>query len=457
MILDRSHRQWLLLTLVVLGFGSVAYVSYAADASGVSGGSLPGLVFGLVGTAMMIFAGLLSARRQVPTWRIGSAQFWLKGHIWLGLLSVAFILFHAGFRWGGPVEIGLWLTTAVIILSGVVGLAFQQVLPRLLTTRVPNETFIDQVPYQCASMQFLADKSISEVSGKIDTSANAAINVAEDVARQRKWLKRDGDLEKIVGSIYENPPQMAPDADTADKPAPATASRTQDKPAAKPSSVLEQARKQGSGGAGKPARKKTPSTKGASVLEQARAQQAGRAEGGDGKESDDSEKKPAMSVLEQARAQQAAPAKKSKSKGGSAKAARPVTQKSLSKEKRPAPKPKPASEERKVIRTDELKTFYLKSVRPFLGLSSSPNAPLSRADSRRAAFRKMRSDLPSELHQPLDQLEEFCDRRSQLHRLMTIHRWLHGWLYLHVPVSAALLILFVAHVVTSLRVVPWEW
>ena len=164
-----------------------------------------------------------------------------------------------------------------------------------------------------------------------------------------------------------------------------------------------------------------------------------------------------MSVLEQARAQQAAPAKKSKSKGGSAKATRPVTQKSLSKEKRPAPKPKPASEERKVIRTDELKTFYLKSVRPFLGLSSSPNAPLSRADSRRAPFRKMRSDLPSELHQPLDQLEEFCDRRSQLHRLMTIHRWLHGWLYLHVPVSAALLILFVAHVVMSLRVVPWEW
>ena len=98
MILDRSHRQWLLRSLIVLAIGSVAYVAYASGPSGVSGGSLAGLVFGLVGTAMMIFAGLLSARRQVPTWRIGSAQFWLKGHIWLGLLSVAFILFHAGFR-----------------------------------------------------------------------------------------------------------------------------------------------------------------------------------------------------------------------------------------------------------------------------------------------------------------------------------------------------------------------
>ena len=400
--------------MVVLVIGSAAYATYASGPSGVSGGSLPGLVFGLVGTAMMGFAGLLSARRQVPTWRIGSAQFWLKGHIWIGLLSVAFILFHAGFRWGGPGEIGLWLTTAVIILSGVIGLALQQVLPRLLTTRVPNETFIDQVPYQCASMQFLADKSISEISGKLDTSANAALNVAEDVARQRKWLKRDGDLQKIVSAIYENSPQLDPDA--ADKPTATMPAKSQDKPAAGPSSVLEQARKQGSGGVDKPAKKKSPA-KGGSVLEQARAQAEG------------SVRKP--------------------------KATRPVTQKSLPREKRPTPKP--TSEKRKVIRTDELRAFYLKAVRPFLGLLSSHNAPLSRSDSRRSAFRKMREDLPSELHEVLDQLEHFCDRRSQLHRLVTIHRWLHGWLYLHVPFSAALLVLFVAHVVMSLRVVPWEW
>ena len=410
---------------------------------------MPGLAFGVLAAALMVFAGLLAARKKAPRWQVGSAAWWLKGHIWLGLLSVAFILFHAGFRWGGPVEIGLWLTTAVIILSGVVGLAFQQVLPRLVTTRVPNETFIDQVPYQCASMQFLADKSISEISGKLDTSANAALSVAEDVARQRKWLKRDGDLQKIVAAIYENPPELAPDADTADKPAPAPAAKAQDKPADKSSSVLEQARKQSTDGVDKPAGKSA--AKPSSVLEQARKQGSGGGRKPAGK-------KPSAkgaSVLEQARAQQAAPAKKSKSPGGAAKAARPVTQKSLPKEKRPAPKP--ASEERKVIRTDELKAFYLKTVRPFLGLSSGHNAPLSRADSRRAAFRKMRSDLPSELHQTLDQLEEFCDRRGQLHRLTTIHRWLHGWLFLHVPVSAALLILFVAHVVMSLRVVPWEW
>ena len=75
MILDRSHRQWLLVTGILFGLGAVSYAWYASGPAGASGGSLPGLMFGIVGTAMMIFAGLLSARRQVPTWRIGSAQF----------------------------------------------------------------------------------------------------------------------------------------------------------------------------------------------------------------------------------------------------------------------------------------------------------------------------------------------------------------------------------------------
>lgn len=356
MILDRSHCRWLQVTLGILAVGLASYAWYASGPSGVSGGSLPGLIFGIVGTAMMIFAGLLSARRQVPNWRIGSAQFWLKGHIWLGLLSVAFILFHSGFRLGGMVEIGLWLSIGIVVLSGVVGLALQQVLPRLLTTSVPNETFIDQLSYQCAAMQFLADKLVSEFTGKIDISAVAAIGVAEDVARQRKWLKRPSDLQKIVSAIYENAPQLLPE-----EPA-----RPQPKPSGKPSALLA-------------------------------AQLAGQ------------------------------------------------------------PESSPEATKRVVIRTEELKTFYLELVRPFLSISSRRDSLLVQSDRRRSAFNQMRVDLPSELHDVLDQLEQFCDQRSQMHRLKRIHGWLHGWLFVHVPVSASLLVLFVLHVVISLRVVPWSW
>jgi Fe-S-cluster-containing dehydrogenase component len=43
---------------------------------------------------------LLSARKRVRTWRIGSAQAWMRVHIWLGLIAVPCIWFHSGFALG---------------------------------------------------------------------------------------------------------------------------------------------------------------------------------------------------------------------------------------------------------------------------------------------------------------------------------------------------------------------
>ncbi len=50
----------------------------------------------------------------------------------------------------------------------------------------------------------------------------------------------------------------------------------------------------------------------------------------------------------------------------------------------------------------------------------------------------------------LDALEELCVQRGRLRVQERVHRWLHGWLLLHVPLSAALLILTIAHIVMSL-------
>ncbi len=47
---------------------------------------------------MMLFAGLLGARKKVPLWRIGRAKVWMRGHLWLGVLSLPMILYHVGFH-----------------------------------------------------------------------------------------------------------------------------------------------------------------------------------------------------------------------------------------------------------------------------------------------------------------------------------------------------------------------
>jgi hypothetical protein len=52
----------------------------------------------------------------------------------------------------------------------------------------------------------------------------------------------------------------------------------------------------------------------------------------------------------------------------------------------------------------------------------------------------------------LDRLEELCRDRRRLAEQEHMYRWLHAWLLLHVPLSAALLVLGVVHAVLALRV-----
>ena len=71
----------------------------------------------------MVYAGLLAAHRRLPVRRwLGARKAWLRGHLWLGLLSGVFILCHSGFRWGGPLEQVLWIVLILTLVTGVFGL-----------------------------------------------------------------------------------------------------------------------------------------------------------------------------------------------------------------------------------------------------------------------------------------------------------------------------------------------
>src|SRR3989442_3446185 len=133
MLLDASQRPWIIATAVAAAIATAAYVLYAAGRlTGRNGGSWPGLAFGAVGFALMIYAGVLGARRKVPTWRLGRATTWMKGHVWLGLLSYVLILYHAGFAWGGTLTLVLMLLFTIVIASGIYGVLLQQFMPRLM-------------------------------------------------------------------------------------------------------------------------------------------------------------------------------------------------------------------------------------------------------------------------------------------------------------------------------------
>jgi hypothetical protein len=146
-IIDRSHRVWFIGSLLALALAALLYVPYAlTTVTGTSGGSAVGLMYGSIGSAMMLFAGLLGARKKFPTWRVGRGTSWMRAHLWIGFLSFPFILLHAGFRMGGgPLTRTLMALFVVVFLSGIFGAILQHFIPQFMTQRVPMETIYEQI------------------------------------------------------------------------------------------------------------------------------------------------------------------------------------------------------------------------------------------------------------------------------------------------------------------------
>jgi hypothetical protein len=180
----------LLLTLVL----TATYVVYTRGRPyGASGGSWPGLAYGLAGTACMIAAALLAARKKVRTWRLGAAQTWMRAHIWLALLAVPLILFHAGFRLGGALTTWLMVLFAIVTVSGIFGVVVQQLLPSRMAVQVPRETTLGQIQHVRAGLAADAYEIVASRVGEIPEANEERDRIAEEehvqAARPGYWKK----------------------------------------------------------------------------------------------------------------------------------------------------------------------------------------------------------------------------------------------------------------------------
>jgi hypothetical protein len=325
MLIDRTQRGWGLGSLGIFAAALVMYFLQAWMApQGPRGGSAVGLIFGAVGFGFMIFAAALGARKRVPTWRIGRAKAWMRGHLWLGLLSLPLILFHGGFHFGGTLtRVLMWLLIATVV-SGVYGAVLQNSIPKKMTADIPLETIYDEIFHVRKLLREEADRTAESVCGDV--------GLAKDVS---------GEIQRAGGF-------------TALRPIAASAA---------------------------PLRTSAAVSAGASA------------------------------------------------------AVAPAAEIILLSEAESAP----------------LRKFYIEEMRPFLEQSKSRGRRL--ADEARASsvFVNLRTLLPAGAHNTLADLEDICDEARQLLRQERLHRWLHGWLLLHIPLSLALILLGAVHAVMALR------
>jgi len=92
---------------------------------------------------------------------------------------------------------------------------------------------------------------------------------------------------------------------------------------------------------------------------------------------------------------------------------------------------------------------FANEIGPFL--SNGRTMAVSDAAGASAYFTGLRNTLDPAASDVVDLLEDYCDQRRQFERQLRLHRWLHGWLLVHLPLSIILIVLMFVHAYLALK------
>jgi hypothetical protein len=205
MIIDRTHVKWGVATAVVSLVATGVYLAntnpalmerwhlpshlpekYFGHSPPLTEniGSTPlGLFYGTVALLIFIFAALLGARRNHPTWKVGRIRTWLKAHIWFTIFTIPLVIFHCGTHWGGPMTSFLLWLYIFVMASGFFGLFLQNIMPRLMRDRLPEEVIFEQIPFIRQRLYEQAKEIRDEIPRRLqDVEVDAHASDAEEEA-----------------------------------------------------------------------------------------------------------------------------------------------------------------------------------------------------------------------------------------------------------------------------------
>ncbi len=151
-LLNRGHTGLHLLFAIpsfVLMFAGVGWwaVESISNGSPAGGGSASGLACGIAAGLVIAFEMLLWPRKILRRLRLIPAKYWMAAHIWFGIVSLPLAIAHCGLHLGGWLPATLMVLFVLTILSGLYGLAVQNILPKWMLWSLPAETIYSQIDY----------------------------------------------------------------------------------------------------------------------------------------------------------------------------------------------------------------------------------------------------------------------------------------------------------------------
>ena len=427
------------------------------------GGTPLGLWFGAISLAIFIFAALLSLRKKIPLWRVGTVQRWLRAHIWLTLLTIPLILLHSGFRLGGPMTTLLMAFYAIVMVSGIYGLFLQHLMPRLMKERLPAETVFEQIPHIRTQLATAAEKMRDSFKPappkKPDAGAPSASASKTATAGAPVMASTKGELSTPVaraksatGSAVTAAPVAAAATTASAAPAAKAAEPSTPPPAA--ATVANAAVTPA------PPKAETIGTPTARVQSDPPGAPVARAEVPAGDEPAPSPPTappaPAASVEKPAAAPAPAeaapkpppaPAASKPVAPAAAKPATPAAAKPAAAAAKPAAKPAlPTDPQSEAV----LVEFIDRQILPYLRARRGDRMRLNNPRFSDDTFRFVKLRVAEAYRSRVEEIQNWCDERRMLDVQVRLQHWLHAWLFIHVPFSFLLLMLTIWHAFVTL-------
>jgi hypothetical protein len=406
------------------------------------GGTPLGLWFGSISLAIFVFAALLSLRKKIPLWRVGTVQRWLRAHIWLTILTIPLVILHSGFRFGGGMTTFLMVLYGVVMVSGFYGLFLQHIMPRLMKERLPAETVFEQIPHIRSQLAAAAEKMRDsfkpappkkpDAAAPAPSASKAATVGAAVMASTKGELSTPVARAKSATGSAETAAPVAAAATIASAApaAKAAQSETAPPPASIPNAALAPAAP----------KVETIGTPTARVQSDPPGAPVARSEVPPGDQAAPSPPAapPAPEMV--------APAAKPPPPPSAPKPAVPAAAKPAAAPK-PAAKPAapadPASE-------SVIVEFIERQILPYLQARRGDRMRLNNPRFSDDTFRFVKLRVTEGYRGRVEEIQGWCDERRMLDVQVRLHHWLHGWLFVHVPFSFLLLMFTIWHACVTL-------
>ena len=101
--------------------------------------------------------------------------------------------------------------------------------------------------------------------------------------------------------------------------------------------------------------------------------------------------------------------------------------------------------------TAHFQHFVSREVEPYLSAEGASRKEIANRQWSEVQFNNLRREFPEVAWPQLAALEEICEEKRQLDHQARLHRLLHAWLLVHLPLSAGLILLALIHAIGALR------